>query len=85
MEEFLRKFVQLNGAEVKVVLEHYLFDNQRFYCRQLKTIDDERVGVIIKDREIFMDKSDVKVAEIQDNKYIISDGRLKIEIIVNKL
>ncbi len=84
MEEFLRKFTQLNGVEAKVKLEHSLFDNQRFYCRQLQTInDDKRIGIIIKDHEIFVYKQDVKVAEVQDDMYVISDGRLTI--IVNKL
>ncbi len=84
MEEFLRKFAQLNGVEAKVVLEHSLFDNQKFYCRQLQTInDDKRIGVLLRDHEIFMDKQDVKVAEMSDNVYTISDGRLTIK--VNKL
>ena len=84
MQEFMRKFQQLNGIEAKVVLEHCLFDNQRFYCRQLQTIDDnEKIGVILKDREIFVYKRDVKVAETQGDVYTVSDGRLKI--IVNKL
>ena len=84
MEEFVRKFTQLNGVEARVVLRHSLFDGQRFYCRQLKTIDDdERIGVLIKDREIYIDKQDVKVAEVKENEYVISDGRLTI--IVNKL
>lgn len=84
MEEFLRKFTQLNGAETKIVLEHSLFDGQRFYCRQLQTInDDKRVGVVLRNHEIFMDKQDVKVVEVQGNVYTISDGRLKI--IINKL
>ena len=86
MEEFLRKFIQLNGVEAKVVLKHSLFDEQRFYCRQLQTInDDERIGVLLRDHEIFMDKQDVKVAEMQDNKYVLSDGRLTITIDVNRL
>ena len=84
MQEFLRKFTQLNGVEVKVALEHCLFDNQRFYCSKLQTInDDKRVGVLLRDHEIFMDKQDVKVAVVQGDEYIISDGRLKI--IVKKL
>ena len=86
MEEFLRKFTQLNGVEAKVVLEHYLFDDQRFYCRQLQTInDDRRLGVLLRNHEIFMDKQNVKVAEIDSDKYVLSDGRLTITIIVNNL
>lgn len=86
MQQFMRKFEQLNGVEAKVVLEHYLFDNQRFYCRQLQTInDDERIGVVLKDHEIFMDKQNVKVAEENDGVYKLSDGRLTITVYVNKL
>ena len=84
MQRFLRKFEQLNGVEAKVIIEHCLFDNQRFYCRQLQTINDnERIGLVLKDREIFMYKQDVKVAEVQGDEYRVSDGRLTI--IVNKL
>ena len=80
----MRKFEQLNGVEAKVVLEHCLFDKQRFYCRQLQTInDDARIGVVLKDYEIYVDKQNVKVAEVSDDKYILSDGRLTI--IVNKM
>lgn len=86
MDEFLRKFTQLNGAEVKVILEHSLFDEQRFYCRELQTInDDERVGVLLRDHEIFMDKQDMKVVETNSDRYVLSDGRLTITIIVNNL
>lgn len=86
MHEFMRKFEQLNGVAAKVVLEHNLFDSQRFYCRQLQTINDtERIGVLLKGNAIYMDKLDVKIAEVHDNVYTISDGRLKIKINVNKL
>ena len=84
MQQFMRKFEQLNGAEAKVIIEHRLFDNQRFYCRQLQTIHDEtRIGVVLKDHEIYMDKQNVKIAEAQDDVYKISDGRLTI--IVKKM
>ena len=86
MEEFLRKFTQLNGEMVKIIIDHSLFDRQVFYCDELQTInDDKRIGVIIKEREIFMDKQDITVAEVIGDMYTISDGRLTIKVIVNKL
>ena len=82
----MRKFEQLNGAEVRVNIEHNLFDSQRFYCRQLQTINDhERIGVLLKGHEIYIDKQDVKVAEVQGNVYKVSDGRLTITINVNNM
>lgn len=84
MQEFMRKFTQLNGNMAKVILEHCLFDRQAFLCEKLQTInDDERIGLVLKGGQIFMYKQNVKVAEIQGNVYTISDGRLTI--IVNKL
>ena len=80
----MRKFEQLNGVEAKVVLEHSLFDRQRFYCKELQTVNaDMKIGVILKNHEIFMDKQNVKVAEASGNTYILSDGSLTI--IVNKM
>ena len=84
MQQFMRKFEQLNGVEAKVIIEHCLFDNQRFYCRELQTINDEkRIGVLLKRHEVFMYKQNVKVVEVQENTYKISDGRLTI--IVKKM
>ena len=84
MQQFMRKFTQLNGIEAKVILEHCLFDRQVFHCNELQTInDDEKIGLTLKGRAIFMYKQNVKVAEIQGDIYTISDGRLTI--IVNKL
>ena len=86
MEEFLRKFIQLNGKEAKVVLEHCLFDGQTFYCDKLQTINDNvKIGLVIKHRNIFMYKQHVKVTDIRDNMYIMSDGRLTIKVIINKM
>ena len=84
MQQFMRKFEQLNGVRAKVVLDHYLFDKQIFYCNKLQTINDKsRIGVILKDQEKFMYKQDVKLAKVSDDTYIISDGRFTI--IINKL
>lgn len=86
MQEFMRKFIQLNGERVKVILEHCLFENQTFYCDKLQTInDEERIGVVLKKREMFVYKCDIVVAEVQGDMYKISDGRLTIKVIINKL
>jgi hypothetical protein len=86
MQRFMRKFTQLNGAKAKVVLEHCLFDRQAFYCDELQTInDDTRIGVVLKGQEKFIDKQKVQLVQAEEDTYIISDGRLTIQIIVNKL
>ena len=84
MQQFMRKFTQLNGVRAKVLVEHCLFDKQVFLCDELQVVnDDERIGVMIKGQAIFMYKQNVKVAEVQGDLYTVSDGRLTI--FVNKL
>lgn len=84
MEEFVRKFVKLNGKKAKILLEHCLFDKQVHYCEELHIInDDQRIGTRIKGSDIFVYKQDVKLAKAIDNIFMISDGRLTI--IVNEL
>ena len=85
MEEFLRKFEQLDGQMGKITLNHCLFDKQVFYCNELQTINDnERVGIVIKEREIFVGKQGIKVAAICGNVYRIADDRLTIIVELNK-
>ena len=84
MQEFMRKFTQLNGIKANVILDHCLFDRQAFHCDELQIInDDVKIGVILMGQEKFLYKQDVKVAEVQGDTYMVSDGRLGI--IVNKL
>ena len=85
MQQFMRKFTQLDGYMAKVVLNHCLFGEQIFYCNELQTInDDNRIGVMIKHREIFVYKQDIKMTEICGNVYKISDDRLTIIVELNK-
>ena len=81
MQQFMRKFTQLNGVGARVVLKHCLFDEQTFDCDELQTISDDRIGLILKGQAIFMYKQDVKVADWSEKIYNISDGRLTITII----
>ena len=84
MQQFMRKFTQLNGLEAIVTLEHCLFDKQKFYCNNLQTInDDEKIGVLLKGQAIYVDKNSVIGAGVEGDAYKISDKRLTI--IVNKV
>jgi hypothetical protein len=85
MQEFLRKFTQLNGKMAKVTLDHCLFDKQVIYCNELQTInDDQKVGLILRGQAIYVDKQNIQAAEVQDGIYKVSDDRLTITVNVNK-
>lgn len=86
MQQFMREFIQLNGTKAKVLLEHHLFDRQAFDCDRLQMVNNsERIGVVLKGQEKYIDKCNIKLAEIQNNTYILSDGRLTITVVVNSL
>lgn len=86
MTKFSEKFEAINNLRTQIVLEHCLFDRQTFLVDKVQVInDDERIGVVFKGKEIYLYKQDVKVYEQKVNTYVISDGRLKIAVIVNIL
>ena len=85
MDEFMRKFTQLNGKMAKVILEHCLFGRQVFYCDKLQTInDDRRIGLILKNQSVYVDKQHIKTMEVCGDEYKMSDDRLTITVNVNK-
>ena len=52
---------------------------------ELQIINDEnRIGVVIKGRELFINKQDVEDFWVYDNAYIVKDKMMKITI-VNKM
>ena len=79
------KWGQLANKNCVVVIRHMLFDKQQFECDKLQIINDvNRIGVVIKGREIFVDKSDVKDFLVHDNAYTVEGSMMKITI-VNKM
>ena len=79
------KWGQLANKNCMVVIDHALFDKQQYECEALQVInDDERIGLIIKGRELFVYKQDVKDFWVHDNAYIVKDKMMKITI-VNKM
>ena len=79
------KWGQLANKNCMVVIEHVRFDKQQFECEALHVInDDDRIGVVIKWRELFINKTDVEDFWVYDNAYIVKDKMMKITI-VNKM
>ena len=76
---------QLENMNCRVIINHALFDEQQYDCEKGQIINDEdRIGVIIKGRELFVYKQDVVEFCMHDNAYTVRDKMLTITI-VNKL
>lgn len=79
------KWGQLANKNCTVVIEHALFDKQQYECETLQIInDEERIGVVIKGRELFINKQDVKNFIVRYNVYMVEDSMMTITI-VNKM
>ena len=79
------KWGQLANKNCVVFLEHALFDKQQYDCEALQVINDgERIGVVIKGRELYVYKHNVKRFSVYENSCIVSDGMMTISI-VNKM
>ena len=79
------KWDELSNKKCTVLLEHVLFDEQQYECDMLQIINDEhRIGVIIKKRELFINKQNVKNFVVHANVYMVNDDMMTITI-VNKM
>ena len=79
------KWGQLANKNCMVIIEHVLFDKQQYECEELQVInDEERIGVVVKGRELFINKQDIEGFWAYDNVCTVKDEMMKITI-VNKM
>lgn len=83
--KFFEKWDKLENLKAKVILKHSLFGRQMHDCESLQIINDSRLGLVLKGQEIFVDKLKIVQTITDDEMYLVSDGRLTITVIVNKV
>lgn len=83
--KFFEQWDKLENLKAKVLLKHSLFGRQMHNCDAVQVINDERIGLVLKGQEIFMDKQDIVCTEVHKGMYTVSDGRLTITIFVNNV
>lgn len=83
--EFFEKWDKLENLKAKVILKHSLFGRQMHDCESLQIINDNRLGLVLKGQEIFVDKLKIVQTITDDEMYLVTDGRLAITVIVNKV
>ena len=81
MGEFIRKFTQLNGRTATIILEHCLFNKQKFETQEVNVFEDgDRLGLIIKGQAVFIYKKRLRSMELRDEIVEFADDKLKISI-----
>ena len=82
--KFFEQWDELENLKAKVILKHSLFGRQMHDCDRVQVINDNRLGVVLKGQEIFVDKDQIVYTEADDGMYTVSDGKLQITVFVNK-
>lgn len=81
MGELIRKFTQLNGFTATIILEHKLFDNQKFETQEVNVLeDDDRLGLILHGQCVYVYKQRLQSMELRDHFVEFADDKLKISI-----
>ena len=81
MENFIRKFTQLNGRTATIILEHCLFDKQTFEVQEVNVFEDaECWGLILNGQALFIYKDRLQSMEMRDGFVEFADDKLKISI-----
>lgn len=87
MEKFSEIFKQLKSIEGcggRILLEHIIFGKQAYTLDKLHIINDEiKIGVLVRNHEIFIHKSDIKLCKLYDNMFVVSDGLMQITLTFN--
>ena len=76
---------QLQNKRGRVIVEHSLFGGQAYACDNIKVVNDDRVGVTIKEQDLFVRKENIKAFSVKGNEYMVEDEMLAIRVIVNKV
>ena len=82
----LEKWNGMQNLLGTVMLRHKLFGETVYECDALQVINDgERLGVVVKGKELFVYIDGLKGLSIDEDTYFAEDNMLSIMVIVNKV
>lgn len=82
----LEKWNEMQNLLGTVMLNHVLFGEAVYECDALQVINDgERLGVVVKGKELFVYIDRLKGLSIDEDTYFAEDDMLSIMVIVNKM
>ena len=83
MDNFKTKFLEINKRKATVVMQHIIFGQEKYDVDELRTFcDDKNIGVIIKNRELYIPVSEVTNYSSKQNIFEIYSFKKKIQIIL---
>lgn len=86
MQQFIKSFIAANDKPGIAYTDHKFFGRAKFECEKLHIIcDDSRMGISIKDRDLYIPTVDIREFVHKENEFVIKSDGQQIKIIVNNL
>ncbi len=80
IKELVETLKSINGENVWIHIHHDLYGDQNLKCAFQLLSDEERIGFLIGEQEIYIEKSKIKNIGVQDNLFYFADELMCIKI-----
>ena len=80
VKKLKKKWQEINNKAGVVIITHRLFGKQKISVDVIKTFCDDRIGVRIKDQELYIPLSEVISYTSMGNKVLVESNMKKMEI-----
>lgn len=80
IKEIIDALKKINGENVWIYIKHDLYGDQNLKCAFQLLSDEERLGFLIGEQEIFIEKSRIKNIGVQDNLFYFADDLMCLKI-----
>lgn len=80
IKEMTDALKKINGENVWIHIKHDLYGDQNLKCAFQLLSDEERLGFLIGEQEIFIEKNRIKSIGVQDNLFYFADDLMCLKI-----
>lgn len=80
IKELIKTLKKINGHNVWIHIQHDLYGDQNLKCAFQLLSDEERLGFLIGEQQIYLEKKQIKDIGIKDNLFYFTDGVMCLKI-----
>lgn len=80
IKELVEKLKKINGENVWIYIQHDLYGDQSLKCAFQLLDNEERLGFLMGEQEIFIEKNNICNVGAQDDLYYFADELMCIKI-----
>lgn len=80
IKELVEALMKMNGENVWINIAHDFYGNQNLKCAFQLLSDEERLGVLVGEQEIYIEKKKIENFEAKDDLVYFADDLMCIKI-----